>query len=375
MGRFGSFLITSQSDFEPPHKETLNRIAKSLEEDSRVASVRLPDGIEEAWCAEPTVFPAPADDDGVVSGDDALNALIFNRGLVFSVTVPEKNQPKKREKDWVPTEYHVIWDGMLMLVTWRIPAMDGLPLSGGHVVSEVLSDALSRVNLSLYSQGCNPACNHEFAHTDIRFIQERGERKEVEYVDCDRWPEVHALVPPMPDEDLAEGVFLDLRTVAHRFGQLKNFGRRILEAESDGRATLETLMEINYTRAKLPTLSRVERIRTRWSTRGWLRETRLLIARVWMGLAYIESLRREWTRYRLEFERGSNKRGRYRLFARDYADEVDRVKSLDPELMRSGVQEMAERLDSRALLRVTAIAAVAGAVAGGVVGAIAGNGF
>ena len=318
------------------------------------------------------MFPAPASRDGSRLRADALTSLVVNRGLGFPVRVPERNQPKKRANDKVPAEYQAIWDGILILITWRIPTSTSLPLSGGHVVAEILSDALARLNFSLYVQGCNPVCTHGFAHTDIRFIEEEDFREAVDYTESSRLREVHALVPPLDDRQLMEGVFSDLRIVTHRFSLLKNLGRRILEAERDGHKTLESLMEINYMRATLPTLPLVERYRKRWETGGWLPKTRLLIARAWMGLAYIESLRQEWNKLRLEFERNAKIRGKYHLFVRDYADEVDRVKSLDLELMRSGLQEIAERLDSRALLRVTATAAIAGAVAGGIVGAIAG---
>jgi hypothetical protein len=375
VGRFGSFLLSSPEGFKPPHRSTLNAIASSLEKDSRVVDVRRPDGIEDNWCGQSTIFPAPADDEGVVSAHDALKSLYFNRPLEFSVRVPEKNQPKKREEDIVPTTYRAFWDGILMLVTWRMPSQREIPLSGGHIVSEILSAAVKRLHLSLYVQGCNPVCSHEFAHTDIRFLPAK-DRTRPEYVDCKQFEkEVHAHTPPMSDEELGTYVFFDLRITARRFTRLKNYGRRILETEEDGRQTLETLMQLNYARGKLPTLPLKERIESRWKMRGWLRQARLLIARIWIILANIEALRREWDRFRLDFESGAQEYGRERLFALDYADEVDRVRSLNLELMRSGVQELAERIDSRALLRVTAVAAIAGAVAGGVVGGIAANAF
>jgi hypothetical protein len=58
------------------------------------------------------------------------------------------------------------------------------------------------------------------------------------------------------------------------------------------------------------------------------------------------------------------------LFLRDYSDDVARVASLDLELIRSGVEQAAQRLDSRAIVSGTVAAAIAGAAAGAVVGAI-----
>lgn len=375
VGRFGSFLLCSPKRFERPHRRTLDLIADSLEKDPRVVSVQRPDGIEDDWCGQTTFFPAPATPESVISADDSLKVLSFNRPLNFSVNVPEKNQPKMRETDAVPTNYQVFWDGLLILVTWRVPSSKALPLSGGHVVSEILNEALQRLNLRLYVQGCNPACTHEFAHAYIRFLPQK-ERHGVAYEDCPNWDkEVHALTPLRSDDEIATLVFRDILATAEGFTQLKNYGRRILETEAVGRRTLDALMGINYERSEIATIPRKERVKAHWEMRGWFRQARLLISQVWIILANIEGLRREWERFKLEFERRAKQHGRQLLFARDYTDEVARVQALDLGLMRDGVQELAERLDSRALLRVTAVAAIAGAIAGGVVGGVAGNLF
>lgn len=348
-------------------------IADALAKDPRVTDISKPEGIEDAWCGRISMFPAPAVEDGLISSADAFKVLDFNKPLAFSVTVPEKNQPKKRETDPLPTAYRAFWDGMFLLVTWRFDTNRSIPLSGGHVVSEVLADALKRLGYRLYPQGCNPFCTHEFAHTDIRFLR-KAEQKSLEYVECPNWTtEVHALSPDLPDEELGDLTFRDLRGTARNFTRLKNFGRRILESEQEGRKTLDALMEIYLSRSEVGMLSWRGRFEAEWKTRGWFREARLFIARVWIVLANIEALRREWERFRLEFEGRARLRGREKMFVKDYADEVDRVQSLDLDLMRAGVQEIAERLDSRALMRVTAVAAIAGAVAGGIVGGFAGN--
>ena len=374
VGRFGSFILTSEEPFDPPHAETLEAISDSLEKDSRVTDVAQPEHIEDAWCIRRRIFPAPAEDEGLVSGLDALQALHFSDSLTLSVTVPKKNQPLRSDDDDVPTEYTVVWNGMFALVTWRTSESKHLPLSGGHIVVSILRDALKQLGLRLYVQGCNPGCTHEFAHTDIRFVPDDTDPDDIEYMPSANWGEVRATTPIMPDKALAEYAFLDIVGTAREFTILKNLGRRILEAEQDGRARLSALMKINYARARLPTLSPVERLKAHWAAKGWLRRSRFLIAHIWLTLSNLELLRREWTAVRFGFEEGANERGKRLLFERDYADEVDRVESLDLELMRSGVQEMAERLDSRALLRVTAVAAVAGAIAGGVVGGVIGAG-
>lgn len=371
VGRMGLFLLASSEQFKPPHSKTLEAVADALEEDPRVIAVKQPKQIEDSWCGRPRIYPSPAENGGLISGSDILQTLHFSRPLSFSITVPAKNQPLRSDDDVVPTDYRVIWDGMLALVLWHAPGAKRLPLSGGHVVADILNNALEKLGYRLYIQGCNPGCTHKFSHTDMRFSQDLEDDEEVEYVGGKHFAEVKARVPSMEVEDLAHYVFYDLHGTVRDFMELKNFGRRILELEADGRTKLSSLMRINYTRANLPAESFVDRLKTRWGMRGWLRKSRFLIARVWLTLSNIELLRREWETSRFDFESSADERGKRKLFEQDYADEVDRVQSLDPELMRSGVQEMAERLDSRALLRVTATAAIAGAIAGGVVGVVA----
>jgi hypothetical protein len=264
---------------------------------------------------------------------------------------------------------------MVLLVTWKLGRTEPMPMSGGHVVKEILHDALLRVGHELYVQGCNPGCTHDFAHTTIRFLPGPEGLEEVEFRDSPWFAEAEALVPSMPEEILRNYVYLDISLAVRDFTKLKNLARRILETEAAARSALGSLMWLNYKRAQLPSEPIGESLQRRWEMRGWRAESHRLIARVWLALAGIETLRRQWSADRFSFEDGLDTRGQATLFKLDYADEVDRVASLDLELMRSGVQEAAGRLDSGALLRVTAIAAVAGAVTGGLVGAVASNGF
>jgi hypothetical protein len=370
VARFGSFLLTSVEPFEPPYIRTLDAIASSLEADPRVSSVQSPGEIDEGWCIERRVFPSPADGESLVSGGDALQALQFSEALLLSI-----RQPPHPEDDEKPTKYSVVWDGFLAVVTWRTQSARPVGLFEGHVVREILGEALERLGLCLYLQGCNPDCTHKFAHTSIRFVPDPDDPEDIQYVEAENWAEVEARAPIMDDDELAGFFFSDLLLAMRSFTVLKNVGQRILELEVDSRAKLSELMQFNFERARLPTLPISERVKARRTQRKWLHKSRFLIARIWLTLSNIEYLRREWSALRFDFEGSSGENGKRKLFERDYADEVDRVQSLDLDLVRSGVQEMAERLDSRALLRVTAVAAVAGAIAGGLIAGLVGSSF
>jgi len=367
--RFGSFVLTSDTPFARPYKKTLDDVIASLDQDPRVVDSEPPNPFEEDWCQSGTIYPSPSSGFELVSGADRLYSLRFNRPLRISVEVPEKNQRRIVEGDALPTRYEALWHGELALVTWRANGMGRAPMSGGHVVADVLSDALKGLGLRLYVQGCHPGCSYQFAHTTLR-VRPDPSNQSVRYRPEHWYSHVAANVGPAPDDVLAQYLFTDIRTTAEDFTEMKNLGRRILESETDGRDSLDSLMKINYQRAEIPTLGPIDRQIARWHLRGWRKKSRRLIARVWLTLSNLEALQRRWQNTLFQFEEQLDERGLRPLFELDYADEVAGVKSLDPGLLRSGVQEAAKQLDSRVLVTVTAIAGVAGGLAGALVGAI-----
>jgi hypothetical protein len=76
-----------------------------------------------------------------------------------------------------------------------------------------------------------------------------------------------------------------------------------------------------------------------------------------------------------DVEDGTKERGISKLFERDHADDVARVVGLDLGMTRSAMEEVAQRLDSRALVAVTGTATIAGGAAGAIFGAIAAHVF
>jgi hypothetical protein len=374
VGRIGSFMLSAKTlPEESEYADLAGQIGDQLQQDPRVIDVEVPD-IENDWCFPNVLYPAPSDDEGIVTGADQLGRLRFSEPLMFLVEVPVKNQRLIAEGDWMPTRYHVLWDGVTILVSWKAPADNRVPLSGGHIVSAILAEALEGLDLALYVQGCSPECRHEFTHTAIRFVKDGSAKGKPEYAVGRRIQEVEVRYPP----DVAAPqftVFRDLSSLAEEFAHLKNLGRRILEIEADGRGALAHLMAMDLGRAEIAVVPLRSRVGQLWKARGWRRESRRLIARVWASLGNIERLRRQWDQSRFTFDSEAAERGRERLFLLDYANEVDGVSSFKPDLMRAAVGEAGTRLDNHALLLVTGLGAVAGAIAGGVVGGLAGNGF
>jgi hypothetical protein len=220
--------------------------------------------------------------------------------------------------------------------------------------------------LKLYIQGCNPDCTHLFVHASIRMVRENTESDRIEFQPGTRYGEQIALIP----ERFNDGemfVFANLKIIGQQFMLMKNNGRRILEIEKHCRLALSELLEIAYVRARSGGASLRSRAKARWVNRGWRKASRQRISEVWLCLANIELLRREWDELRLKFEESAEEGGRGRIFERDHSGEVGAVGNLDLNLISGSAQEAAERLDNRALLVVTGVAAVSGALGGAVV--------
>lgn len=381
VARFGSFVLVNDAEFAPPHHTTLEKVMEQLVADPRVQDVEHPWRFEEDWCRQGYIYPWSEEEDevgaGLLAGSDRLHSLKFSTALTFQVEVPAKNQREVSGGDWIPTHYHVAWDGWLAVVTWSFPRpSEPAPMSGGHVVREILETATKHAGFGLYVQACNPGCKYDFAHTTVRLEEDvRFDGANVQYKESSlTFAEVVAEVPPAPDEDLVAMLHMSISQSSQPFLSLKNLGQRILELEDDARRSLAILLGIDYQRALVRATGLWGRPKAYWALRGTRQEKRRGISRLWLALSSIERLRRDWTEVYLFFKRTIEEDGRELLFLSDYADEVERVESLDLALLRAGAEEVAGRLDNRTLTSVTALAGVAGAAAGGIVGAIAGNG-
>ena len=359
LARFGSFMLCSKDSFGDDG--TMYELASALESDPKVKGVQCPWGFEGNRCYVRTIYPTVAEPERLIDGADALHGGQFESFLEFEVQV--KNQLGQSRT------YEVIWDGWLAVVSWQSSEEEPFGYQDGQVVIEVLERAAREVGLELRTQGCDPHCAHNFSHTNVRFVHDLAEREELQYRVGEALFEVEARTSRSEHNELTLPLFLDLRIMVNNFTEMKNVGHRLLECEADARATLSELVGVGYMRAQIEALSPLARQRARWRERGWQRRARLLIARMWMSLARIEELRRQRAALRSGYKASAKERRRLELLEGEDESDAERLRSLDLEMMRCGVQEMAERLDNRAMLRATALAAVVGALAGGTIAA------
>jgi len=148
---------------------------------------------------------------------------------------------------------------------------------------------------------------------------------------------------------------------------MKNLGRRILDLERAARGELLGLMKIQYKRAHASEHPLRERPVLLWQIRGWRRQSRASLARLWMTLTATEELKREWADVRVHFTDSLAGGGGSILFEGDEADETEAITSLDTSLIQRGIGEASARLDQTALVYATAstgLAALAGVLVG-----------
>ena len=264
--------------------------------------------------------------------------------------------------DDIPAEkYFVAWDGVTAFVLWEQPN-DSFPAAGGHVVTDILSSVLASTQAELYVQACRPECDNIFFHTDLHV-----------YATDNETPGQSPLVRPRPDGngadisvprgpdnfDVLTWLHIYLGLAAYRFGKLKNMGRRILDIESSIRDQMAHLLGHYYDHARIAARPLWRSFKDRWRTRRWRRAARQILAGLWLSLANVEGLRREWEDSRREFE---GRRNEYMaLFLVDYSDDVATIESLEVSHLDATIEQISGNLDNRAVVMAT----VGGALAGG----------
>jgi hypothetical protein len=327
-------------------------LADALDDDARVTDVLIVDP-EGDFIDRPGVYRTDVPENVKLADGGLSRALKFDAALRFRVHVPSKNQPFADEEP--PEDYAVCWDGYTAAVGWDQPSgEEWTTQAGGHVVADVFREAARTIGCELYVQGCDPRCTHMFAHTDLRITEvEAATEMSFEAV---RWGRVHVQAPPAGGtEEVVYQVYREIRLSVARFTDMKNTARRMQEVEFLVRGLAGELMQLQLERADARLLGLFKRWRRTWELRSWRSQSRSLLARLWLGLATLESLKRTWSDERVVFE-DETTNARTVLFDLDQKNDAAAVQSLDLSLVGSAVQEAAGRLDAGALTLATASA-------------------
>ena len=351
----------------------VHSLVEALGDDTRVVNV-VPPVLNDYWTYRRDFYPDlnRTSRDGVRTGVDGFQALEMSDFICFRVRVPIKNQEPHQDIDDVPSDtYFVIWNGIVILVMWEQDA-DSVPMSGGHVVEKVLKEVLGKIGCQLYVQSCSPDCDFLFLHRTLR-IEEDSQVEDFEMRGCSD-PRLLTYVAKSrrddPEEEL-EQLGLVCREGVSDFADFKNSSRRLIDLEVEVRKDVERLLSHYQAHAALVAAGWGPRcLWQRWANRSWRREAWALVAGIWLAIANIEILLREWAD-----ERGAvNERERLvDLLVKDVARDVDVVGSLNLAPVTETVSQVTTVLNSQSAAKAALFGALAGGIAGGGMGILGGS--
>ncbi|MCU1598401.1 MAG: hypothetical protein JWQ47_2140 [Glaciihabitans sp.] len=340
------------------------KFREALKGDLRVLDVLLP-GDKDEDTDNATVMRYLQMDESESNIQDAVRrvpVMRLNSPIRFRVRVPAKNQPKYRSRDDVPSDdYLVWWNGIVVVVQWEMkePRATG---SGGHIVLQILEEVGSKVGHPVEIVPCSTGCHHRFIHGD--FVTFAGTKAPDHFYISGETPVGKTVITPFvkPANDLtalnqASGL---TETLIEYFARAKTFLDAIWFLEHRARDGSDKILEIAYARARKRRFPHL----LGWTADtfaliGSRRETKALVAELWLALISIDNFKVNWRTSETSFRHQLDDTP---LAALDELFDTGRayVESLDLDLIRSSLQEVSTRMDGRMI----AIATIAGGIAG-----------
>lgn len=374
--RYGTVMLV-RSDEKLTKKQIYEEVLAGLRAESRVVEIGSSDchpdwmGAFRAYMQRGK-FP----DELLLSSEFYFDAVKLVDPVYFTVSVPIKNQKPFRGEEDIPTsEYFAAWDGITLVVAWErdrevlIP-----PHSGGHVVIEIIGQALASRKLGLYVQACSQNCTNMFTHKDLRVEKFPGKGG----LSCKKGRQNGRLIDVHVESEGGGGqvaleILLGMQWYGSQFARFKNYSRRIQDLEQYAREMVDELLQLNYSGISSDAGKRIS-----WKSvktlgiipfrrrRALAAKTKTLVSSLWLALSRIEAIRRDWDRVQLHL---LEKEDRYGIFFdADTGMDLKITSSMDTNFIRSAVEQHETRKDAR----ITAVATFTGAV-GGLVGAVIGG--
>ena len=230
-----------------------SELATRLRADPRVEEVLDPDADDDNAFSFQQFYPSEVTDmKSILFGRDAGKALVRRSPIQFRVRVPIKNQPIHLGTKDVPSDtYAVAWNGITLIVIWE-QKTSRIPLSGGHIVIEVLSDAVSGLNgAALINQACSSHCSFKFMHPSMVLNDPDEELEAEDHVGIKLAP--LSVAPPRDfdlstyasdgdDFEVLDSLTYTLMDTANDFAIMKMLARRILAIEESARTGLDYII-------------------------------------------------------------------------------------------------------------------------------------
>lgn len=380
--RMGTFFWKVHPETSIADGDRLTReLAARLRADPRVEDVSDPDSDGDHDFIFQQFYPVePTDMDSILFGRDARIALVRRFPISFRVRVPIKNQPIHNGTSDVPSDtYAVAWNGITLVVTWAQDT-ERIPLSGGHIVIDVLRDAVSGEHgAALINQACSLNCNFQFMHPAMILAVSPESANDDEF-DMRLTPigdatsrsfELSTYAEDGDDFEVLHSLAYSLMDTANDFAVVKTLGRRIIAIEETARNQLDHIIIHQYRNSQIALLPVRKRLRARWNNRSTTRHIQHSLTALSLCLANLESLNRSWSEENRHFEDTASTDGQLAYFETDSKSENAQINSLDLSHLEIAVQQVADSLNNTAMVTATVRGALAGGVAGGLLGAIA----
>ncbi|WP_152610822.1 hypothetical protein [Amycolatopsis sp. MJM2582] len=370
VARMATLMLEIPESDERSPASRLRSLKSALEKDVRVIKV-LPHKFRPEWSGK---YHFHKNSKIVTSEDlfnnDRMNIFQFNEPLEFQIRVPFKNQPAFKDSRKFPSEeYHVVWDGITALTIWESHSEARRSQAGGHAAIEVIEHAVTRAKLSSHIQSCSPGCSFQFWHRDLSILALENTEHSLEFKDTSiHTPYIGVKVEGRTEiHDVAASLFSTFDQDSLDFAISKNCAQRIRELENTTRSGLGKLLELNFTQAIRKRKAWHKRPREAWKYRFERGMQREYLTGTWLALSQLELLIREWQESTKRLDRRSEARHTAGMFTRDLQDDATVVESLNLDLLRSSLENLGDRFDSRVIAIATSASAAA-AVIGGVIG-------
>lgn len=358
----------------------VRQLVARLREDPRVVLVRDPDRDFDTDYTRETFYPSDASDlDSILFGTDVMTALCKSFPIAFRVRVPIKNQPLRDGVADIPSDtYTAVWNGVTLVVLWS-QADDAIPFSGGHIVIDVLRDAVEgEPGSSLINQACSPGCQFQFMHPTIRLDPLTADQIDdgVDF-NLSKIPGRDHFIIAASDADdddeieAALGLTYTLIHTANQFANVKTLGQRIIAIEDTARNELSNAIALQYKKAKISLLPLQQRVYARWKSRSTTRQLRETLFALYLCLTNLEKVMRIWEEESRTFKERASEEGLLPFFEGDSKSDEVRIQSLRLNHLESAVEQVSESLNNSAMVAATLGGALAGGLAGGALGAVA----
>jgi hypothetical protein len=351
-----------------------NEVCSKLESDPRVVTAKR-QGPHEVHNARTDKFLGIDDEaENAVTAIVEYLSLRLNEPIVFEVRVPRKNQYKYRGVDDVPSdEYLAAWDGQSLFVQWTQTAAFSTG-SGGHVVLDILAQAVRAAGYEIEIIACAPTCHHRFLHVD--YVTFEGEPPDHFHLNGEVSIGESVTTPwslPLSPLQNLQIIYERLATITELYGEAVSVATAVQHLESEARMDAEVVLKIAHQRSSRRRLPNIFGwVTDTWKLRGSSSYSRELTAELWYALVSIDTKKHRWVTIERRLRQLSDEHGLSEVSSILDVNNTA-MESIDVEILKSSVQEVSARREGNVLAMATfvgALAALAGAALGSVLQSI-----